>query len=233
MNNPFVRYRNTDQPAEMALENLFERNGIGWTNQADVQAFLGPLKAKGGPYYQTFEHCIRVAELGELVAKFMHVDQKVLIFGGLLHDIGKVQVPMETLGRVTGWSDADKKNMEPHVIDAYRMLRSRFDFTAEVILWHHRFQAQPYPRIMPSPTHDYCQGTKILIPFYGRLLSLCDQFDAFHRVNDKLGTLRAPTGEEIKELMFRFNPDMRTILQELYNADIFTTDIIVTDEVAQ
>lgn len=188
-----------------------------------IEAFLAPLRTKGEPYLMTFEHSVRVALLGTKVAEFMHVDPKVMVFAGLLHDIGKIQVPAETLGKTDNWTQKDTELMKPHVMRSYEIVRDRFDFSGEVILWHHRFQAHAYPRGLPKPTHNFCAGTKVMIPFYGRLLSLCDQFDAFHRVNGKNGVAQIPTGEGIKELMLKFNGDQRLLIEGLYAADIFTT----------
>jgi putative nucleotidyltransferase with HDIG domain len=223
MNNPFVEYRTAPLETDDSLHLLCLENNINLETQNIIRGFLGPLKLKGPAYRLTYDHCIRVAELGTEVSKLMHLDPKVLLFAGLMHDIGKVQVPKKTLGKTSGWTDKDSRIMTHHVIDSYRLIAGRFDFTAEIILWHHVFQANPYPKKLPRPIHDYSEGTRVMIPFYGRLLSLCDQFDAFHRINDKHGELKAPTGEEIKALMFKFNPDMKFLVEQLYNKNVFTT----------
>ncbi|MBX4205521.1 MAG: HD domain-containing protein [Candidatus Doudnabacteria bacterium] len=223
MTNTFVEYRQDADSLEVLLGALFADHAIRSEDQNALESFLAPLRNKGPEYHATYEHSIRVALLGVDVATFMHLDPKVLLFAGLLHDVGKVQVPAATLGKTSGWNKLDTRNMRPHVMDAYRMIRGRFDYSAQVILWHHRFQADGYPKSIPHSLHDYCVGNQIMIPFYGRLLSLCDQFDAFHRVNDKNGALRAPTGEEIKALMLKFNPDMHVLLAELYGANVLTT----------
>lgn len=196
---------------------------VSGENQRALDAFLAPLRDKGPVYRYHYMHTLRVTILCVDVAKFMHLDQKALFYAGLLHDVGKSLVPIVTLGKTTGWTENDTRNIRPHVMDGYRMIRGRFDFSAEVIIWHHRFQSKGYPSKVPGSLHPYCLGTKTMIEMYGRILSLCDQFDAFHRVNDANGEAVPRTGEEIKELMFKANPDQRFLLTELYEADVFTT----------
>lgn len=183
---------------------------------------MAPLRDKGPVYRFHYDHTLRVALLCVEVAKFMHLDQKALLYAGLLHDVGKIQVPAETLGKTSGWTEKDTQNIRPHVMDGYKMIRGRFDFTAEVILHHHRFQANGYPVIVPHELHPHCLGSQTLIIMYGRILALCDQFDAFHRINDHGGKITVPTGESIKTLMFKANPDQRVLLDEFYREGIFT-----------
>ncbi len=114
--------------------------------------------------------------------------------------------------------------MMAHVMDGYRLIRDKFDFSAEIILWHHRFQPRGYPQEHPAPLHDYCEATKVMIPWYGRMLSLADTFDALHRVNDKHGA-DTLTGEQIKEKMLAFHKDQKILVEGLFAANIFTTQI--------
>jgi response regulator RpfG family c-di-GMP phosphodiesterase len=155
----------------------------------------------------------------------MHLDAKALLYAGLLHDVGKLQTKLSTLQKTEGWLPADTEEIKNHVVDGYRVLRDCFDFTAEIILWHHRFQPGRYPESLPQPLHDYSEGTRVMIPLFGRLLSLADVFDALHRVNDKHG-LEPLTGEDIKAKMLACNPDQRVLIEEAYEAGIFTTVIV-------
>jgi putative nucleotidyltransferase with HDIG domain len=219
----FVNYLKDTTPLEDRLSKLFEDLHVSEENKTAVKSFLSPLRNKGEAYRFHYDHTLRVTFLCVEVAKFMHLDKKALFYAGLLHDVGKALVPVETLGKTDGWTKQDARNMRPHVMDGYRMIKGKFDFTAEVILWHHRFQKDGYPANIPSCLHHYCLGTKTMIQMYGRILSLCDHFDASHRVNFRDGAVVSLTGEGVKSLMFRLNPDQKELLEELYSADIFTT----------
>jgi len=200
--------------------------------QEAAQGFLAPLKNKpaaGRPHY---EHSLRVGLLCQKIARHMRLDEKALLLAGLLHDVGKAQTNPATLGKTEGWSENDYDEIKPHVLDSYRMLRGRLDFTAEIILWHHRFQKNKYPNTIPPPLHEYSEGTRTLIPFYGRLLSLADCYDAFHRVNDKTEGRRLGE-DEIREKMIMLNPDQKHLIQELYAADVFGNGLPATQSEEQ
>lgn len=219
--NKFVNYLDPGVLLEDRLRWVFDELQLSNNQRESIVAFLHPLKIKD---YITYEHGIRVGLLASRIAHFMHLDQKALLYAGLLHDIGKTQARLEILQKTEDWTPDDKEEIKQHVLDGYRMIRGRFDFSAEVILWHHRFQVGGgYPKELPAPLHDYEEGTKMMITLYGRILSLADCFDALHRINDKFGIL---TGEQIKEKMLTFNRDQQFLIEELYSAGIFTIELI-------
>jgi HD-GYP domain-containing protein (c-di-GMP phosphodiesterase class II) len=157
----------------------------------------------------------------------MHLDPKALLYAGLLHDIGKSLTDLKILQKTEGWTPHDAEEMKRHVADGCRILGGRFDFSREVIKLHHRFQREGYPKQLPKPLHEYSEGTKTMIALFGRLLALADCYDAMHRINDKLG--QAPlTGQYIKEKMLEYNIDQRLLIEELYQAGIFTLHIETT-----
>lgn len=187
-----------------------------------AMTFLAPLEIKD---FASYEHSIRVALLARQIGEFIHLNDVPLLYSGLLHDLGKLGTRLETLQKTDGWTEADSQEMEAHVMDGYRLIRGCFDFSAEIILWHHRFQPRQYPKEMPPSLHDYSQGTKILIPMFGRMLSLADTFDAMHRVNDKYKS-ELLSGEKIRERMLSFNRDQEILVRDLFEAGIFTTAIM-------
>lgn len=208
---------------EARLQDAFDGLQIGSSFRGHICGFLNPLAIKDRA---TYEHCIRVGLLARSIGDFIHMDEKALFYAGVLHDVGKAQTDLRTLQKTEGWTDADAKEIKRHVMDGYRLIRQVFDFSAEIILWHHRFQWAGYPKKLPHPLHKYSLGTKAMIALYGRILAIADCYDALHRVNDKFGTVQALTGEDIKEKMFQFNPDQRVLLNELYEANILTTAIV-------
>jgi putative nucleotidyltransferase with HDIG domain len=216
----FQEYFVQDQPIEQFLDEVFSRLKISLDQQIGIRAFLAPLQVKDR---ETYRHTIRVGLLTLGIAHLMHIDQHAMFYAGVLHDVGKVQTPLSTLQKTSGWTDADTLAIRDHVMDGYRLIRDKFDFSAEVILWHHKFQRAGYPDVLPPPLHEYSLATQVMIPFYGRLLSLADTFDALHRVNEKHGPL---TGDQIKIKMFEFNPDQKKLLGELFDNGVFTTVLI-------
>lgn len=205
------------------LSHVFNELQIPSAENETVVAFLEPLRLKNLITYEHYEHSVRVSLIAKKIAQALNLDQKALFYAGLLHDIGKCQTCSATLGKTEGWTEADTEAIKSHVMDAYRFLRGRFDFSAEVIALHHQFQTNGYPFELPAHLHDYSEKTKALIKLYARLLALADVYDALHRVNDKFGTKSALSGDAIKSKMLELNPDLRQSVLGFYNIGIFTT----------
>src|SRR3989344_5597210 len=192
--------------------------------KSSARNFLVILKGKS---LSTYGHSLRVGLLARKIARFMHLDEKALFFAGIFHDLGKSQVPLSTLHKTAGWSPEDAKIMESHVIDSYRLLRDKFDFSAGIILWHHRFQKNAYPTELPPSLHRYSEGTKVLIQEYGRVLAIADVYDALHRKNNKFEEGESLTGEQIRQKIFEFNSDRKELIEELYNVGILERGVIL------
>ena len=193
---------------------------ISDTNRAHLQTFLAPLRDKSPVTRLHYLHSLRVGLLARRIGIFIHHEEKPLLFAGVLHDLGKCQTPLGILDKTDSWSDEDQNVIEQHVLDGYRLLRGRFDVTAEIVLWHHRFQENGYPEALPPFLHNYRETTQLLIREYGRIVALADVYDALHRIDAKFGVKEALTGERIKEKMLELNPDRKKLVLALYKAEI-------------
>jgi putative nucleotidyltransferase with HDIG domain len=181
-------------------------------DQSSINAYLTLLKIKDDA---TYEHSLRVGLLASRIGSYLHLDAKALLFAGLLHDVGKSLVNPETLKKTVGFGQADKKEMDDHVMFGYRMLRGKFDFTAEIILRHHLFQERGYPADIPEPLHDTSLGTEVMKNYYGRILALADFYDALtSRNNDAFGG--KPDHVKAKEIYLEKNSDQKKLIEELY-----------------
>jgi putative nucleotidyltransferase with HDIG domain len=220
----FLNYLDPNISLKARLQREFARFKITKEKQEAIKAFLLVLKNKD---LATYEHSIRVGLVASRIARRMLLDGKALLYAGILHDIGKTKTRPQTLKKTDGWNKSDTLEMKKHVLDGYEMLRGLFDFSAEIDIWHHLFQSGGYPKRVPAHLHCYCAGTKVIIPFYGRLLSIADCYDALHRVNDKFGTVQPLTGEAIKEKMLELNPDQQKLILRLYEEEVLTTKIFV------
>ncbi len=213
----FTEYLDLNITLTQRVDEIFKGLGINRKRKAEIMSFLQPVKTKDRA---TYEHSLRVGLLAQKIGRFINLDNKALFYAGILHDVGKSLTKVSTLRETENWTLEHAEEIMAHVLDGYRMLRGKFDFSAEIILWHHRFQRAGYPDKLPDPLHGYSAGTLAMVPFYGRMLALADTFDALHRVNAKFGAL---SGEDIRAKMFQFNPDQRVLLEKLYSAEIFTT----------
>ena len=213
---------NETDTTEMQFWGACDELGISDANKAHLQSFLAPLRDKSSITHFHYLHSLRVGLLARQIGLFTYHEEKPLLFGGVLHDLGKCQTPLSVLGKTDSWSDEDQGIIEEHVMDGYRLIRGRFDMSAEIILWHHRFQENGYPEELPPLLHNYRETTQLLIREYGRIVAIADVYDALHRVDAKFGEERALTGSEIKEKMLEFNPDRRKLISALYDAGVIT-----------
>jgi putative nucleotidyltransferase with HDIG domain len=220
----FKEYLDPSITLAKRLNIVFNNLHIEKEKQRSIFSFLAPLKTKD---LMTYRHSLRVGLLATRIGEFMHLDQKALLYSGLLHDIGKALTDSSTLKKTEAYETKDYEAIKDHVMDGYKMLQGYFDYTAEIILWHHKFQANEYPKETPPKLHDYSKGAEIMIPFYGRLISLVDFFDALHRVNKKFADQASLTGEQMKEKMLLHNPDAKGFIEDFYKANIFTTNIVL------
>lgn len=217
----FLDYLDPAKSLEDRLHEALVEHGVAADQQERITLFLSILRTKD---IATYRHSVRVGLVASRIGSFMHLSAKALLYAGLLHDVGKALTLLSTLRKTEDWKPADAEEMTRHATDGYRMLAGVFDFSAEIVHWHHRFQRNGYPETMPEPLHGYSEGTKALIPFLGRVLAIADLYDALHRVNSKFGEL---TGEDIRMKMLSFNPDQRQLIEELYGSGVLTTELFV------
>ncbi len=203
-----------------AVEDSFTQLGVGQPFRDTIERILQPLQDHFAP---TYEHCLRVGVSSRKIAQHLKLSrrtQALLLFSGLLHDCGKALTPLEVLDCKHDWTAEYQQIIKRHVIDGYRMVAPELPMAAAVLLWHHRFQPDSYPRRFPSTARRFAATTEARIKYYGRLLALADFYDAAHRKNDRNGDQRV-TDAVIKQHMLDQNEDQQQLVGELYDAGIF------------
>lgn len=190
---------------------------------AGMESILAPLREK---HFPTYEHCLRVGLLSGKIGEFLREDPRALFMPGSLHDAGKASVPVDLLGKTEGWTREDSEAMAPHVLRGYELVRGRFDYSADILVHHHRFQPHGYPSVVPEPSHDYSPGSRTRLEYFGRIVALADVYDALHRLNSRHDVSDSERGEQIKELMFQYNPDAKPLVDKLYTAGVFSTHLL-------
>ena len=92
--------------------------------------------------HETHGHSVRVVVLALLIADRIGLTQKqrqAVMFGGLLHDIGKIGIPDAILFKPGPLTPEEMKSMKRHVEIGYQMVRgvSLLSGAENVILHHH------------------------------------------------------------------------------------------------
>ncbi len=153
---------------------------------ASEEAYLGPrvralmvrLAERDG---STEEHTRRVAVLAAQVGeelKLPATTRRLLAVGGLLHDIGKLSVPLEILRKPAGLTDEEYAEIKRHPEAGRRLLEELGGFppvVRDLVSDHHeRLDGKGYPRGLVADE----------LPLHTRILTVCDVYDAL--VSDRV-----------------------------------------------
>lgn len=116
------------------------------------------------PY--TYQHQIRVSQLAVAIASEMGLSSfqmEGLRLAALIHDIGKISVPVEILTKPTQLIPAEKVLLHDHVKAGYDIIKQiNFQWPiAEIVYQHHeRLNGSGYPRKLSA--QEICLEAKIL-----------------------------------------------------------------------
>jgi len=209
---------------ETRLEEAFKELGITENREKLVRANLESLKGKDK---QTYRHSVRVGLLGIKVAKYTHEDPEMMFLAGVYHDSGKLLASPEILEKTNGFDEADMKEMKTHVVFGYRMLRGIEEIpnkVAEIIVRHHQYGEDPYPKSLPELGQEFSNAEMVEIGYLSRLLALIDFYDsAENRRNDKFsedGRPKKLSPKEVKEVLLAASPDKKILIESLYKEKI-------------
>lgn len=140
----------------------------------DSVTLINMLRLKNKDEY-TYLHSIAVCTLMIKLARQLHLDRDHVVrlgVAGLLHDIGKIAIPLEILNKPAQLTDAEFAEVKQHPARGAAILRELAgvsDCAIEVSLHHHeRIDGGGYP--------DGLSGSDISLP--ARMGAICDVYDA-------------------------------------------------------
>ncbi len=129
----------------------------------------------------TEEHTRRVAILAAQVGeelKLPATTRRLLAVGGLLHDIGKLSVPLDILRKPAALTDEEYTEIKRHPEAGRRLLEELGGFppvVRDLVSDHHeRLDGKGYPRGLVADE----------LPLHTRILTVCDVYDAL--VSDRV-----------------------------------------------
>jgi len=167
-----VRALHTRQERDLALQQSQQHlEQLQDSLEDSVRAIAGIVEMRD-PY--TAGHQVRVADLAAAIAKQMGLpDEQIhgIHLAGIVHDLGKIQVPAEILSKPGKISDIEYRLIKIHAQAGYDILKD-IDFPwpiAQMVLQHHeRLDGSGYPKGL--------KGNDILIE--ARILSVADVVEA-------------------------------------------------------
>ena len=122
-----------------------------------------------------YAHCLNVAMVSRAIGKwlkFSREDLDILTLAGLLHDIGKMLVPMDILTKTGKLTDDEFTKIRQHPTDGYKILKKIPGLDPRILyaaLQHHeRFDGSGYPRHLPGDEIDD----------FAAIIAIADVYDA-------------------------------------------------------
>ena len=167
-----------------------------------VLALSASIEAKDA---YTHGHCLRVWGFSRIIALRMgatEAELQRLQFASYLHDIGKIHVPDQILGKPGRLTEPEYQEVKGHPAAGEAILAPIEDFrevSALVRCHHERFDGRGYP--------DGLEGEAI--PLLGRVLAVADSLDAMtsNRAYRRGLSLRTALAELRRCASLDFDPD--------------------------
>lgn len=137
-------------------------------------ALISLARLKNADEY-TYMHSVAVCALMIALARQLNIDEEMVReagFAGLLHDLGKVGIPMKVLNKPGKLTDAEFSVVKSHPEVGARILMENYDVSPmvlDVCLHHHeKVDGTGYPHGLNGDT----------ISLYAKMGAVCDVYDA-------------------------------------------------------
>ena len=137
-------------------------------------ALIGLARLKDKDDY-TYMHSVAVCALMVALARQLGLDDELVRqagMAGLLHDVGKMMIPLEILNKPGKLTDAEFDLVKNHPVEGHKMLRDSkgiSDIALDVCLHHHeKVDGRGYPDRLGSEQ----------ISLYAKMGAVCDVYDA-------------------------------------------------------
>ena len=193
-----------------AVENMVEV--IGDLKLSDLQKLIGNLSFHD---FYTFDHSINVSMYAILILKetdpnASKEEQVIIGLGGMLHDIGKLKIPLNVINKAGKLDDNEFKLIMSHPVRGKELIESQhlklvgvdFSKIKNIIYQHHEnFNGTGYPQKLSGEQIDR----------FARIVAIADFFDAIttHRayhealsLEDALSVMKNCCGKKIDPDLF-------------------------------
>ena len=143
---------------------------------------------------ETYAHSLRVCQLSLDLAIQQHLSPSDLSYlgcAGLLHDIGKLEIPRTILDKPTALTASENQIMQKHVrlsfwaIESIEAQRPDYEIVKKIAVAHHEFTTTPYPRNntvchLKAPKRSDRRRMDRNLYHLSQILAIADMTDALH-----------------------------------------------------
>ena len=143
-------------------------------NEAYWQTVTALSEAVDAKDRYTSGHSKRVAEYSRVIAKRMGksvAEQEMIYRAGLLHDVGKIRIPIDIINKPGKLTDEEYDLIKIHPITGYHILKDiseHYDIAIAAKYHHERYDGKGYPNGLLGEN----------IPELARILAVADSYDA-------------------------------------------------------
>lgn len=191
------------------VDEALKREHVSPRVQGVIDGLLGSL---GDYHLPTLDHSLAVGLLSWEIAKVAGSDTRVAIVGGLLHDIGKRDIPLEILDKKEGFDEEDMKSIREHPASGFYCLMSLgLPDPAMIALTHHTYKKKdPYPNLSNFP-----YASEMISDLSSRVAAIADFYIASFRANE-----RQMNPRDTRKALTEMHPGQRDLIDRLYEKGI-------------
>ena len=141
----YITYAKTNESVRLEKET---NEKVEDMNRKIIQALARTIDAKDR---YTNGHSLRVAEYSKEIARRMgktEKEQDTIYYAGLLHDVGKIRIPVEVINNPGALSDEEFEQIKIHPVTSYHILKDIFDdhnIKNGAKFHHERYDGTGYP----------------------------------------------------------------------------------------
>lgn len=165
----------------------------------------------------TSGHSQRVANYSREIAKRMgksEEEQREIYYAGLLHDVGKIRVPIEVINKPGRLTNEEFEQIKIHPVTSYHILKDIYEkkYIAEGAKFHHeRYDGNGYPNGLSGEN----------IPEIARIIGVADAYDAMASNRSYRSALpqEKVRSEIVNGKGVQFDPDIAEIMLQMMNED--------------
>ncbi len=143
----------------------------------------------------TYSHMVNVSVYAMLLAKWMGLSKdqvQDVVMAGILHDVGKSQIPIEILNKKGSLNENEFEIMKKHTVYGYEIIKNNkeinMDVKRAVIMHHEKEDGSGYPFGIKGNQKN----------IYAKILTVADIFDAI--TSNRVYSKRQTPFEAFKEL---------------------------------